>query len=450
MTKTIDKIGSQVLSTVEYERSQYAIDTGGNGNCDLSGMGKVPGLPEVAWQGFFADYRALMGPTTEAPDEFHFGVFCQVLSCIIGRMLHVYHAGRQYPNFFIGLVGQSGLTRKDTAMNRGEDILSRVFLIDEKEENPGFRIVRGIRSFEGLLAELEGQDKTRLIMTGELLSLMAKARQDSTGNLIPQLTELYDCKEIINPPVLTKKIVATRPFVSIIAGTTQAWLAKALTTRDILGGFANRWCYFCGNVKPPSPNPPKMDHTKRDELIRKLVEVRSWASEVPGGELIISPQAAKIFAGEYYRDYYYRCQSDGIIPTLLVRIQDHCWKLALLYAAMDFSHEIKEEHIRPAIAVAEYLEKSAAEVFSNFNQSHGKEQESRVLECLRKAGGPKLGRDIYRELNISSKELNNIADNLLNLGLIKVEYSKPSRGPRAKLYSLVFDATTDRFDNMTG
>ncbi|MDD5094753.1 MAG: hypothetical protein PHV74_10300 [Dehalococcoidia bacterium] len=336
-------------------------------------------------------------------------------------------------------------------MSRGRDLLSRLHCGTEDDDKPGFRIVKGIRSFEGLLGELEGQDKVRLITLGELLSLMAKSRQDGTGNLISQLTELFDCPDMVNPPVLKNTIIATRPFVSILAGTTQSWLAKALTAADIMGGFGNRWLYFSGNAKEPNPNPAKVDAGRRDILVSKIDASRQWAiTELPDGELIISNGAGILF-DQYYRPYYHRCQTDGLLPTLIVRLQDFLWKLAVLYAVMDHSKVIREEHISPAIKVAGYLEASVMEVFSNFNQSVDKEKEMRLLEYLRQAGKPVPKRDIYRGLTLSAKELDVIAMSLLKLGLIRSGHLKKSpKGKKAiETYAAVFDGPTDSSDTLT-
>jgi hypothetical protein len=152
-------------------------------------------IPEVAWRSYFRDYRELVADTTEASDNFHYATFLNVLGCTLGRRLHVYHATKLYPNFYTCLVGRTGLTRKDTCANRGSDILARLNADNENLEAPPFRMVRGIRSYEGLLDELSGQRKVRLVVLGEILSLLTKARQESLSNIVPQLTELYDCPD---------------------------------------------------------------------------------------------------------------------------------------------------------------------------------------------------------------------------------------------------------------
>jgi hypothetical protein len=394
-------------------------------------------LPEIAWQGLFKDYLDMVGPTTEAADAFHYAAFLQVFGCTLGRRLHVYHAGRQFPNFYTCLVGRSGLTRKDTTWSRAEVVLNDLHAYPEDVDNPPFKSVRGLRSFEGLLDELAGDCKVRLIMLGELLSLFAKASQQSLGNIIPGLTEFYDMKDIVNPPVHQKDVKpAIEPFLSIMAGTTQDWLQKALTERDIYGGFANRWLYFYGLPKEPMPNPPKVDDEKRKKLVRELNQLRDWTESVPDGEISISKEASTLFEN-YYQSYYRRCQQPGLIPTLIVRIQDFIWKIALLYAADVMSETITGEHLETAIAVGYYLEASVAEVFANFGVSDSKTQETRLLEFLRNENGPVAEREVYRRLKVSAKELDTLVTPLIKIGVIKNSFQNTDKGRKIRTYEAV-------------
>ncbi len=384
-------------------------------------------LPAIAWRGLFKDYRDMVASTTEAADAFHYATFLQVFGCTIGRRLSVYHATKLYPNFYNCLVGRSGLTRKDTTWARGRAVLDRLHADSENDPSPPFKIVRGIRSYEGLLDELAGERKVRLIQLGELLSLLAKAKQDSLGNIIPALNELYDSPDLLNPPVHQKDVKpATEPFLSIMAGTTQDWLQKALTERDIYGGFANRWLYFYGLPKDPMPNPPKVDPDKRNKLVQELNQIRDWADDVPNGELTISSEASKLFE-HYYGEYYRRCQQPGLIPTLIVRIQDFIMKIALLYAADTMSEAISVDHLEAAIAVGNYLEASVAEVFASFGESRGKQVERRVIDYLKGTGRPIPYRDAYHNLNLSGIELQAAVDPLIRLGLIRNSYEGKKR-----------------------
>jgi len=106
-------------------------------------------LPAITWRGVFKDYRDMVASTTEAADAFHFATFLQVFGCTIGRRLFVDHAMKMYPNFYTCVVGRSGLTRKDTAAARGRTVLDMLHAYSEDETSPPFKVVRGIRSYEG-------------------------------------------------------------------------------------------------------------------------------------------------------------------------------------------------------------------------------------------------------------------------------------------------------------
>ncbi len=395
-------------------------------------------LPAIAWRGLFKEYLEMVAPTTEAADAFHYAAFLQVFGCTMGRRLDVHHAGRQYPNFYTCLVGRSGASRKDTALKPGKDLLERLHAYSDEEGNPPFRITWGIRSYEGLLGELSGERKVRLIHLSELLSLFAKAGQQSLGNIIPELTALYDCPSPVNPPVLTNKLTpAIEPFLSIMACTTQDWLQKALTERDIYGGFANRWCYFIGHPKAPMADPQKVDQNKRDKLVQELSLIRDWADSVPNGEITKSDEARALFKQYYDTGCYPRCQQTGLIPTLIERVQLFVWKIALLYAADTMSEAISRDHLEAAIAVGNYLEASVAEVFANFGTSNGKAQETKLLDFLRAEGGPVPEREVYRRFNMSAKELESVVIPLLKMGLVKPSYQKTDRGRQVRRYEAV-------------
>lgn len=395
----------------------------------------IPKFPEGAWVGLFWDYRDLVGNTTEASDTYHYASVCQVMGTTLGRRLFVYHATRLFPNFYICLVGRSGVTRKDTSWRRASDILHRLHSEQDKED-PVFDILHGLGSSEGLLDALSGEGKVRLLVVAELLSLLAKAKQEALSNIIPQLSELYDCPDRVNPKIRQRVVDCKKPFLSIIAGTTYSWLQKALTERDIYGGFANRWMYIWGLPKGPLPNPLKVDQNKRNSLVAKVNDVRSWAGGLQnGGELVISQEAGRLFDA-YYRDYYARCLAEGLIPTLIVRVQDFVWKLTSLYAAMDFSAEIKPQHLEPAILVGNYLEASVAEVFRTFSSTRGRKTEDKLLSFLHTQGKgtPISKRDTHRALGLSATELEQAAQSLAKIGVIKYSTSETKKGRKVACY----------------
>jgi len=56
MSLTPAEILAEVQNTIEYERSQYAPDSGRNGYGDPEELDCLPELPAEAWRGLFGEY----------------------------------------------------------------------------------------------------------------------------------------------------------------------------------------------------------------------------------------------------------------------------------------------------------------------------------------------------------------------------------------------------------
>ena len=196
--------------------------------------------------------------------------------------------------------------------------------------------------------------------------------------------------------------------------------------------------FVCGEPKSPLPFPPKVDAAKRDALVSRINDIRLWADELRadnGGELAVSDEAKARFA-VYYADYHTRCASESLSAALIPRVQTFVWKLALLYAAMDFSQVIKTNHLEPAILAGSFLEQSAMLLFHAFGASRGKQVEEKLLAFLRSRGKgiPISQREVYRTLNLSATELEQAAKPLQKLGLIRNSTKVTEKGRKVLCY----------------
>jgi hypothetical protein len=383
------------------------------------GLGIPPQLPESCWRGLFVDYRELVGPTTEAPDAYHFASFSVVVGALLGRRVWVHYANRLYPNFYMVLAGTSGLPRKSTSWNRGRDLVDALHDASaDSASKPPIQVIHGTGSAEGLLDALDGNRRVVVMVADEFRTLLGKGKQEGSI-LVPCLTELFSCRDY-RLQTRQKTVIATEPFMSIVANTTVSWLEQSLAENDILGGFAGRFLYVIGEPKEPLPFPPKPDRVKFDSLVQSLNQCRSLADELAkgGGELLPSEEAKATFA-EYYRQLHGRCEGDSLQTTLLRRLPDYCWKLALLYAVMDKSRVIDVDHITPAIEAVRFFEGCVHEVFSTFGQSRTARKEEQLLGILREAQEPVSKRDLYKALHISASQLDMLSRGLMAAGMVR-------------------------------
>ncbi len=399
----------------------------------------VPSIPEEAWVGLFADYRDAVGPTTEASDSYHYASLALGLGATLGRRIFVYHARELYPNFNVCLVGRSGIARKDTAWDRKKRILEQLHADDMDSTDPVFQIIPGLGSVEGLIDALGGTGKVVILNESEFLSLLSKAKQDSLSNIIPKLTSLYDCPNYETLKTRKKAVVCREPFLSIFSGTTLAWLQMGLSQNEIYGGFANRFMFICGDPKEPMPFPPKADPQKIEGIVQGINDVRQWADDLKGttgGEVSATPEARGLFS-QFYAAYHKRCSLEGLNSTLIARIQTFIWKLSLLYAAMEFSDQIRLRHMECALAAGDFLEKSMLNVFQSFNESKSRQKEREILLYLQQRDALVPKREMYRALHMSARHLDEIAKGLKAMGLIRETRGKSEKGRSVECYELV-------------
>lgn len=375
-------------------------------------------FPESAFRGIFGDFRDLMGPTTEASDVFHYWMCALMFGATLGRQLSVIHAGELFPNFYVVLVGTSGWARKDTAWNRAEMLLDALHADDDRE-HPQLRLIYGAASVEGLLKIAAGS-KATVLRQAEFASLLRKGKQEATSNLLPQLTQAYDCPQRIQSPTKNDPITWNNPFLSIAAGSTKEWLQKHLQESDIKGGFGNRFIFALGERKGPMAYPPDVRKAPLDALNKSIVGVRAWANSLDQSQrqLKVTEDAKDLFA-EWYAPFYIQASGDGIIPSLAVRMQDFAWKLALLYAAWDKSLEITLDHLMPALSVVNYQRETNRTIFGDYSGTN-RELESRITEILEASPGRVMtNRAMYRKLKISSGRLMAIYKPLSEVGVVR-------------------------------
>ena len=393
----------------------------------------IPPFPEAAWTGLFREYRDIVGPTTEAPDVFHYFGFATAFGATLGRRRYVYHAVKLFPNFYVVLVGRSGLSRKDTARSRARRLMAE--LNEDQNEDSKFIMLPGISSAEGLLEKMSGDGKVVVVQAGELLGLVAKAKKESSGNLVAHLTELYDCQEKYTLPTRNNPVTATRIFISLLAGTTPQWLRSSLGESDAYGGFANRFIYAFGEPKEPMPFPPRVDPGRWERLKGQINEARLWAG-ANETELDVDSRAIDLFS-DWYSQYHPRASADGLLPVLAVRFQSFAWKLGLLYAAQEQAPILADWHLAPALAVVDWLWQSNQAAFADFTQ-HGRELEDAILQRLRDSEtGFIAKRELYRPLRISASELEKAIEPLTRLGVVQAVQNLSPNGRKLEGYEIL-------------
>src|SRR5262245_32079430 len=242
------------------------------------------GFPECAWESrLFAEYRELVGPTTEAPDAFLWGALAGALSFLLGQDARFpWGAGFQPPTLLIALVGTTGKARKSTAI---DDVLHIVVeslrargdeLMGEPDPTD---VVVGSGSGEGFAASLadrkfrrdtDHKDDPARVQTGrrvlfvihELGGLLGKVERGQAGNMLDFLLGCFDArpKWTHRTRNVDDEIQMTNATGVVLAASTATWLVDQLSDIHVMAGFANRFLWLSGDRKQPLPYRPQIPH----------------------------------------------------------------------------------------------------------------------------------------------------------------------------------------------
>lgn len=345
---------------------------------------KCPVLPEAAWHGLAREYREIVGPCTEASHNYHLACFFSAVGCSLHRSVYIERAGRHYTNLYIVLVGPSGGARKSTSLRFGLELAERI--------GRHINVVWSVDSREGFIQHLDDLGKkheqrggvTAVLRLEELRSLIDKTRMEGLGNIVPMLTHAYDCPRSLEVRTRKNPISVAKPTLSMVAATTWDWL-EGIKSPDLLGGLGNRTMWVAGEPGSAIPEPPQPNRERWDELVRQLRScIKRWVGR-QSTQFSFAPDAAVLWRTIYDQIYGHR-GDDPLIATLCERLQNHCLKVALIYAALDGSTVIGLQHLRAAHAFTQFLYDCLWYVFRGFGMSPIGKLEAKIVEVVKNAG----------------------------------------------------------------
>jgi hypothetical protein len=316
-----------------------------------------PAPPDpVAYHGLPGAIVAKIAPHTEADPA---AILTQLLVCcgaLIGRDAYFQvEATRHHPNEFVVLVGDSAKARKGSSFDHVARLLSHA--------DPAFtsRLTTGLSSGEGLIWAVRDPagpdpgalDKRLLVIEPEFATVL-KSTGRELSTLSPTLRSAWDGRPLA---LLTRTAPAraTEAHISIIGHITQTELRRHTTTVEIANGFLNRFIFAAVRRVRLLPEGGDPDPLKGTGLGRYLTSVLTHAHA--SGKVTLTPDARKL----WWHTYPQLTQpADGLLGQLTARAEAHVIRLALLYALLDGHKTIQPDHLRAALALWDYAQRSAA------------------------------------------------------------------------------------------
>jgi hypothetical protein len=401
-----------------------------------------PVLGDAAYYGLAGKVVKALLPETEASPTALLLQYLASFGNMVGRTPFIRMANaNHYPNIFALIAGRTARSRKGTS---GQDIR----VVAERTDPDWTRdnVKSGISSGEGIIEmvrdaryEMDKKsqtlvcvdpgvpDKRLLLDEREFSSALSKMKQDT--NIVSRiLREAWDCY----PPVLStrtkhKPSVATEPLISVVAHITLDELRQKLDGLSITDGFGNRFLYACVDRSKLLPLGGNMDSAVLDALGKETAAAVRAAQML--GQLTIADEAKPVWVKAYTETEQVELTS-GLIDHLTARAAPQMLRLALLYALLDGSPQIKVPHIEAAQALWQFCEASARHIFNNLSSDRVADTIMRELEDARPDGLSR--REIIQDVcgrNVHAFEIREALKKLEAAGRARCVKQKAGSGP---------------------
>lgn len=416
-----------------------------------------PTLHPAAIHGVAGDFVRLVGPESEADD---IALLLQFLSCAgIALGANVFmqvESSRHYPRINALLVGSTGDSRKGTA---GEHV-RRVFnMVDASEERRGENFVTrhfasGLISGEGAYQrcapngeDTPPSDRRVVFFEPEFQRILSVCKREG-NNLSANIRELYDHGTL---EVLRRKdpLKVRDVHAAVVAHITGFELRQELDSVSMANGFANR--FVLAHVEGAQTDDEllpfggaNLDDRQFAAVARRLSAGITHAAARPR-EITWSAAARPLYA-----DFYKHCRRDRrsrppLIASMLARLEANTLRLALTYATLDRSDEIRPEHLRAAIAISAY---NHGTVLHLFGSALGDTKATKILDALQNRYPVKMTlSEIRRELfgdNVPANSVHDALEFLVTSAVVECEEEPTGGRPRKTYQASVISALRER------
>jgi hypothetical protein len=342
------------------------------------GMAAPPDLAEAALWGLAGDYVTFVTPYTEAHSAGVLLTFLSAYGAAVGRGPHFkVSATRHGTNENVILVGSTSRGRKGMAVDAG---LRPFKLLGEPSHPPK---ASGLTSGEGLIWAVRDpifemrpvtdknkvvighnrtlkdpgiEDKRLLVIESEMGGPFKAMSRDK--NILSSVIRSAWDGESLQTLAKNAPAKATEPHISIIGSITPDELRRQLSTGETLNGFVNRFLFAVveSNRDLPHGDPPPDEGEKQvAEKLRTAIEFGRQVGEVR------RDATARALWEEFYPAL--NRSVPGLAGAATARAHAHVSRLSMIYALLDLSQVVTEEHLVAALAMWDYCMNSALALF---------------------------------------------------------------------------------------
>ena len=206
------------------------------------------------------------------------------------------------------------------------------------------------------------------------------------------LTNIYDVPEVWEYVTKTQgSFVVHRPFITINAVSTLAWIMENLKPNDVSSGFFTRFLLFYPPQKIAVPPALPGKANSRQAFNKLWITLNNFNGN---RKYILSPEATDLF-DQIHKKMYAELDSQPeksreIIGPYLKRWSPYILKIAMLMQAVadPNSDVITDQSIKGSLSIIDYSIKSTVHLFQNeLGESEQQRKQRIILEYIAKKGG---------------------------------------------------------------
>ncbi len=231
------------------------------------------------------------------------------------------------------------------------------------------------------------------------------------------------------------------PHISLIGQITpEELLSQVCSVKanklTVFNGYLNRFLFVLARRTQVLPSPTPLPTDKLKHVLDRIDTAVRFAAEVR--EIGMSPECV------YYWDLVYKeisvSRTDNLVGKLTTRAEPQIMRMAMIYSLLDCKPVIDTPHLKAAVAVWEYAERSTHLIFKD---AMGVSAVDDILKVLRDAGADGMTEteiSAHFNRNIPALLLKQALELLLKNGLGTSTVEKKAKGAPATRWH----ATTKR------
>jgi uncharacterized protein DUF3987 len=317
-------------------------------------------LSSGALYGLPGDIVRTLDPYTEASPVAVLLTVLVYFGNVIGRgSYYMIGPAKHHANIFAGIIGLTAKARKGTSRSYPDHMFEQIDRDWLKD-----RFSNGLASGEALVSEVQDVVVTdkRLVVVEEEFSRVLKT-MSRDGNILSELLRCaWDGRPLRNIRA-QDRVTATDAHISLLAHTTPGDLKKNLTTNEQANGFGNRFLWAYSERSKMIAHPKPVPEEKLKALIDRLQDAVKFAKEA--GEVKFSPEAGVLWGDFYYALGAQSHNQMNIYTNMTAREEAQIIRLSMIYALMDKSALIEQEHLKAARTLWDYCAMSVKQIFGD-------------------------------------------------------------------------------------